>query len=121
MAWSTAGRNARAEATGALIANVSLHTGDPGASGTDNEWTGGGYARQSVTFGSATNGVVTNTAPLEFTGPASTTAAYAGFWATGPTFLGAVARTSGDAAANAEGQYNISTLTVTATGDITAA
>jgi hypothetical protein len=35
----------------------SLHTGNPGASGTANEATGGGYARQTTTWSPATGGV----------------------------------------------------------------
>jgi hypothetical protein len=118
MAWSTAGRNARAEATSALITSCSLHTADPGAAGTDNEWSGGGYARQTPSFGSATNGVVGLLADLEFSGNPSTTAAYLGLWGTGPTFLGSVARTSGDAASNAAGEYNVTQLNINADGTI---
>jgi hypothetical protein len=42
-----------------LGTTYSLHTGNPGAAGTANEATGGGYARQSTTWGSASAGVVT--------------------------------------------------------------
>ncbi|QXW03993.1 phage tail fiber protein [Rhodococcus globerulus] len=42
-----------------LGASYSLHTGHPGAAGTANEATGGGYARQATTWGSAALGVVT--------------------------------------------------------------
>lgn len=37
----------------------SLHTGNPGAAGTANEASGGGYSRQSTVWGTAAGGVVT--------------------------------------------------------------
>jgi hypothetical protein len=120
MAWSTAGRNQRANATAALIAAVGLHTGDPGGSGTSNEWTGGGYARQAPTYDAAASGIASLDAPMDFTGPASTTAAWFSLWGTGSVFLGSVQRTAGDAAANAAGEYSITQLDVDADADITA-
>lgn len=42
-----------------LGATYSLHTGPPGAAGTANEASGGGYARQTTTWGAASGGVVT--------------------------------------------------------------
>lgn len=65
----------------------SLHTADPGDSGT-NEVVGGSYARQDVTsaFGAAAAGAVTNTGLVQFTLMPATTATHVGFWA-GSTFL----------------------------------
>lgn len=53
---------------------VSLHTGDPGATGA-NECTGGSYARQTGTFGTAAaSKSKANTAQIDFAGmPAVTT------------------------------------------------
>lgn len=118
MAWVTAGRNARASATAALVVSVSLHTADPGAAGTTAEWTGGGYARRAPSWGAASAGVVGLSSALTFTGPASTAAAFIGLWGTGSVFLGSVARASGDAAANAAGEYSISALNIDASGTI---
>lgn len=117
MAWSTAGRNARAAATGALIDDVSLHTGDPGGSGTSNEVSGNGYARQTPSFGSPSSGVVTAT-QMDYEGPASATVSHIGLW-DGGTFLGSLARTGGDAAFNAAGEYGV-VLSIDADGNITA-
>jgi hypothetical protein len=114
MAWSTTGRNQRAEAVADLVTSVSLHTADPGASGATAEWSGGGYTRETPAWGAAASGVVDLSAPLNFTGPASTAAAFIGLWGTGPTFLGSFARSSGDAAANAAGEYNVTSLPITA-------
>jgi hypothetical protein len=119
MAWSTAGRNARADATAALISAVGMHTGDPGASGTDNEWSGGAYARQAPAYAAASGGAAALSAPLAFEGPSAAAAAFVSLW-NGATFLGSVARASGDAAANAAGEYNVNNLTVNADGTISA-
>ncbi|WP_280393362.1 phage tail fiber protein [Nocardia wallacei] len=51
--------NAVAQAWADLGATYSLHTGDPGASGTVNEASGGGYARQTTTWGTPSGGVIT--------------------------------------------------------------
>lgn len=45
---------------------VALHTADPGETGANAELSGNGYARQSVTFGAAAGGVVSNTGALTF-------------------------------------------------------
>jgi hypothetical protein len=114
MAWSTAGRNARADATAALITHISLHSADPGATGTD-EVTGGGYARIAPDYATtpAAAGVTDLEAPLDFSTPASQTVSHIGYWATS-VWLGGFARTSGDAAANAAGEYTVSSAPITA-------
>lgn len=104
MTWSDAGRNQRAAATAALVASVSMHTGDPGAAGTANEWTGGSpaYSRQTPSFTADGTGV--QSAEVVFNGPANEPATHIGFW-DGTDFIGSWVRTSGDAAANAEGEF----------------
>lgn len=66
---------------------LSVHTGDPSTTGA-NELSGGGYARQALSWGSASAGAVT-AAAVAFAIPASTTIAYIGFWtaSSGGTFL----------------------------------
>lgn len=123
MSWSTYGRNRRADETAALIDAISLHTADPGAAGTANEWADGGYSRQAPVFAPADEGVASLTGPVDFTGEPATEAAFIGLWEDvegTPTFLGAAPRSGGDAASNAAGEYSIGTLNVTATGTITA-
>lgn len=63
-----------------------LHNGDPGASGTANELTGGTYASKAVTFGAASNGVRTQTGTAVFDVPAGATVAWVSFWNSG-TFV----------------------------------
>lgn len=57
---STARGNAAADAIVSGTTHVSLHTGDPGATGA-NEATGNGYARQSITMGAASGKTTSNT------------------------------------------------------------
>lgn len=45
---------------------LALYTSDPTDADTGTEVTGNGYARQSITFGSPSNGVSTNSAAIEF-------------------------------------------------------
>ena len=61
------------------ITHISLHTADPGTSGT-SEVTGGSYARQAVTWGAASGGVKSNTGSLGFSVPAGTTVTHVGGW-----------------------------------------
>lgn len=46
---------------------VALYTAAPTDAGGGTEVTGGGYARQAVTFGAPSNGVIANTAAVSFT------------------------------------------------------
>ncbi|QPG06574.1 hypothetical protein IT774_05215 [Salinimonas marina] len=70
------------------ISNVtaSLHTADPGAAGTLNEVSGGGYARKGITFAAATSGNRNATTLPTFDVPAGTTITHAAFWS-GTTFI----------------------------------
>jgi hypothetical protein len=46
---------------------LSLHTGAPGETGASSEVSGGGYARQAITFGAASAGTATNANSPSFT------------------------------------------------------
>lgn len=68
---------------------VSLHTADPGETGT-NEVTGGSYARQGpTTFSAAAAGATSNTAQLDFTSMPAVTVTHVGLFdaLTGVNFL----------------------------------
>lgn len=45
---------------------LALYTSDPTDADSGTEVSGGSYARQSITFGSPSNGVTTNSAAIEF-------------------------------------------------------
>jgi hypothetical protein len=47
--------------------HMALYTAAPTDSGGGTQVTGAGYARQTVTFGAPSNGVIANTAEVEFT------------------------------------------------------
>lgn len=73
----------------ARASHVSLHTGSPGSTGT-SEVTGGGYARQAVTWTSAASGSAEATTELVFDVPADITVTHVGYWSasSGGTFRG---------------------------------
>ncbi len=98
------------------INTLSLHTADPGGSGTSAEVTGGGYVRQSCTFAAPAAGVRALSAEVAFTLPALQPVAFLGFWA-GSTFRGSRAIT-GDSAANSAGQYLIAAGTQITLADV---
>jgi len=58
---------------------ISLHTADPGATGTD-EVAGGSYARQAATMGAAAGGATDNTAAIEFTDMPACSVTHCGIW-----------------------------------------
>ena len=80
----------RATYTANAAVYAKLHTGDPGAAGTNNAATE--TTRQAVTFGSAAaSGAISNTAAVEWTNVAATeTVTHVSFWtaSSGGTFLG---------------------------------
>lgn len=82
-------RNTIADAEAARLLFASLHTSNPGSTGT-NEATGGSpaYARKSLTFGSSSGGTAT-AAEVTFDVPAGTYTHF-GVWSasTGGTFRG---------------------------------
>jgi hypothetical protein len=88
---TSAGENALLAGLTASATYASLHTADPGTSGT-SEVTGGSpaYARKAITWASPSNGSVATSANLVFDVPGSTTISYIGYWTaeTSGTFLG---------------------------------
>jgi hypothetical protein len=101
-------------AAGATI-TLSLHTGDPGETGTANEVSGGSYARQTISFNAASGGSIAASAAVEFSGmPAVTGSSYVthvGLWAsTNHLWSGALTT---QRQVQAGDTLRISTLTVT--------
>jgi hypothetical protein len=77
---------------GTITSNVtyfSLHTADPGASGTA-EVSGSPYTRESASWASASGGTVATNAEVVFDVPGSTTITHIGYWSasTSGTFYG---------------------------------
>lgn len=73
-------------ANGLVITSISLHSAWPGTDGLSNELSGGGYARQSISFPAAvTSPTRTYTAATTWSVPANATVAFYGMW-NGSTF-----------------------------------
>jgi hypothetical protein len=91
-----AGQNAAGGGLTALITHVSLHTADPGLTGT-SEATGGSpaYARKAITWAAWSSGATSNTLSLVFD-VAAGTYNHVGYWSavSGGTYYGSRACTS---------------------------
>jgi hypothetical protein len=92
---TTAEKNSLATKYGVDAVALSLHTADPGTTGT-SEVSGGSpaYARKAITWGGASGGVITGT--VTFDVPAGTTVTFVGVWSatTAGTFLDKASVTS---------------------------
>ena len=89
---------------------LQLHNGDPGAAGTANR-VGGANGEEAATFAAASNGERALSSNVDFTGlAASQTVTWFSVWG-GGTFLGKGQITSGDTAANAAGEFSLTTAT----------
>jgi hypothetical protein len=115
MALSTSGKN---DAVAGVIANavyLSLHSSAPDGSGSA-EISGGSpaYARQSITWGSPSNGAAAASNSPFFDVPAATTVTHAGFWnaSSGGTFKGSQALSASETFA-AQGTYTATGITYT--------
>lgn len=88
MAWTDATLNLAANAIAGAGTWISAHTGDPGTTGA-NEVTGGSYARQQTTWGTASAGDRAGT-QVSISIPGGTTVTYWGVWSasTAGTFCG---------------------------------
>lgn len=92
------------------VDTLSIHTADPGANGTNNEVSGGGYARKAGTFAAASGGERALSSAVDFDGPADETAAWFAAW-NGATFVGKGQITEGDTSFNASGEFQLTTNT----------
>jgi hypothetical protein len=113
MPLSTDGLNVAANAWAAATDNARLHTGDPGAAGTNNVATSG---PEAVAWGAAANGDVALTGtPIVFSGgAASGPATHISFWDGVPgvgVHMGSFPLT-GDQTFNAAGEYEVDSGTI---------
>lgn len=100
-----------AGAAAAVAVEVSLHSSQPDTSGS-NELSGGGYERQSVTWGSPSSGIVTATVDPEFSVPGGGTwVRWCGLWDDTGDFLGGI-ELDAQVEYPAAGTYTISPLRV---------
>lgn len=90
----------------AITPYVSLHTADPGLTGT-NEVSGGSYSRTAVTFSAASSGATANTGAVTFSNMPSVTVTHVGIWdaSTAGNFLYGDALTNGSQIVNSGGSF----------------
>lgn len=97
MGLNNTAKNLMLDALGAVAVFASLHTADPGSTGT-SEVSGGSpaYARKAITWNAASAGNLDNNGNPTFDVPASTTITHIGFWSavTAGTFYGGQAVTN---------------------------
>lgn len=107
----TAGKNLLLDSGIGAFGYLSLHSADPGLTGT-SELTGGSpaYARQSITWAAAASGTKSNGADITFQVPAGSTVSHVGYWsaASGGTFYGSRAVTEPESFSG-QGTYTIAT------------
>ena len=107
MALNTGGKNVMLGGLTAVATHVSLHTADPGATGT-SEVSGSPYTRELAGWASPSAGAVANSGAIVFDVPAATTITHLGYWSasTTGTFYGWRALDSSQTFATA-GTYTI--------------
>lgn len=114
MAITNALFNIGLNAQGAAAVLASLHSANPGTTGT-SELTGGAYGRQSVTWGAASAGSIQTNAAMDFSVPGGSTVAWVGLWASGgTTFLGGIQLASSEVF-GADGTYTVTSINLTQT------
>lgn len=111
---TTGGKNAALDGLGSTF-YAALHSADPGATGADNELSGGSpaYARKAISLGAASGGARAATTQPVFDVPAATTVSHASLWTavTGGTCL-ATDDVDGESFTN-QGTYTLTAFTVT--------
>lgn len=111
---SSNGKNVMLNALGGVAVYASLHTADPGTTGT-SEVTGGSpaYARKSITWNSASSGNLDNLANPTFDVPGSTTITHFGLWSasTGGTYYGSGALSANETFGS-QGTYTLTDVDV---------
>lgn len=116
MALSTAGKNVALDGLGAVAVYASLHTADPGATGT-SEVSGGSpaYARKAITWNAASSSNLDSSNAPVFNVAAGTTVTHFGLWSavSAGTWYGGGALSS-SAAFTAQGQYTLTDADVAA-------
>ena len=112
MALSNALFDTMLDAAAERATTASLHTADPGSNGA-SEVTGGSYARQAVTWQSASGGAVEASATISFPVPGGTTVTHLGLWDDTDTWLGGI-QLSQSETYGADGTYEVTTLRLTA-------
>lgn len=114
MALNNNAKNVMLDALAGVAVFASLHTADPGATGT-NEVTGGSpaYARKAITWNAAASGALDDSNAPVFDVPAGTTITHVGLWSASSagTFYGSFDIT--DETFGAQGTYTLTDADIT--------
>ena len=110
---NNAGLNAQVSGLTAVAGYASLHTADPGSTGT-SEVSGGSYTREAISWAAASAGTAASDAEIVFDVPGSTTITHLGYWSalSGGTFYGSRALNAEQTYAT-EGTYTIASGNLT--------
>lgn len=110
-----AGKNLMLDGFAGGTGYVSLHTADPGGSGSA-EVTGGAYTREATSWAAAASGSVSTNADIVFDVPGSTTITYLGYWSASAsgTYYGSRALDTSQTYSTA-GTYTINSGNITET------
>jgi hypothetical protein len=105
MPFSTASKNLMLDAL--TVDRVRLHSGDPGAAGTNN--TIAAYGLTAATFAGAASGERALSSDVSFTGAAASqdVTHWSAWLNSGTVFRGSGTISAGDVAANAAGEYTL--------------
>lgn len=104
--------NIALDAMAGNVDSISLHQSNPDPSGTD-EITGGTYARQTPSWGTASAASVGINANIVFDIPAGSTVAYVGMWdSAGPTWRGSVQLDNSESFSG-DGTFTLTSLAIT--------
>jgi hypothetical protein len=114
MPYDASGKNLMLDALRATAVRIHLHSGDPGAGANSNTSVlGGDGAGKTVTWAAASAGEVALAGAELFTGlGASQSVTHYSIWNTGGTTrYGRASISAGDTAANAAGEFSLTTAT----------
>lgn len=96
-----------------VVSEVSLHSTNPGSSGTD-EIDGGSYERQEPNFNAATDASVSIDSILTFEVPGGgTVVSWVGLWDAAEVFLGGIELNTSEVF-EGDGQFAVTSLTINA-------
>jgi hypothetical protein len=114
MPFAVTAKNAMLDAL--VLDRVRLHSGDPGAAGTDNAL---GAGLSTATFAAASGGSRTLSAAVDVTGlsPSQSVTHFSSWTNSGTVFRFSGTISSGDVAANAAGEYRLTTDTIVSITD----
>jgi len=115
---TTIGKNTALTGIGTVGLRVRLHSGAPGATGTDNQISGGTYEPQAITWNTAAAGNLDSSNQPVFDIPASTTVSNWSLWNVALDTCYAVGQLSATEVFTNAGTYTLTDADITLTDPI---